>query len=55
MILDSEADDHGDTPVWKCLGCGRSIYADPERQAEDERLREHIQDTVGKPEPGAPT
>jgi hypothetical protein len=55
MILDAEGNDDGDTPVWKCLGCGRSLYVDPERQAEDERLRQRIQDTVGKTERGAPT
>jgi hypothetical protein len=40
MILDYEAD--GDTPIWTCLGCSRSIYVDRDHQAEDERLMQHI-------------
>jgi hypothetical protein len=55
MILDAETNDDGNTPVWTCLGCGRSLYLDPARQAEEEQLRQRIQDTVGKHEPEAPT
>jgi transposase-like protein len=42
MIVDYDALDEGHTPVWKCLGCGRSIYLDRARQAEDERLQQRI-------------
>jgi hypothetical protein len=42
MIVDAEAADDGSTPVWKCLGCGRSVYLDRARQAEDEQLQEKI-------------
>ena len=46
MIVDYDAHDEGDTPVWKCLGCGRSVYLDTVRQAEDERIRRQIQRTM---------
>jgi hypothetical protein len=42
MIVDYDDSQDGYTPVWKCLGCGRSLYVDPARQAEDNRLREGI-------------
>jgi hypothetical protein len=53
VVLDAEASDDGDGPVRTCLGCGWSLYVDPERQAEDERLRQRFQNSVSKPESGA--
>ena len=42
MIVDYTAPEDGYTPVWKCLGCGRSLLLDGERQAEDDRNRRRI-------------
>jgi hypothetical protein len=42
MIVDYEAPDDGGAPVWKCLGCGWSVYLDRALQAEEEWLQERV-------------
>ena len=42
MLLDFGGADGEWERAWKCLGCGREILDDPERQTEDDRLRERI-------------
>jgi hypothetical protein len=46
MIVDFDAGDAGYSPVWKCLGCGRSLFVDAARQAEDEWLQQKIMRTL---------
>jgi hypothetical protein len=48
MIVDYDDSQDGYTPVWKCLGCGRSLYVDPARLAEDNRLRAGIVRALGQ-------
>jgi hypothetical protein len=42
MIVDYGAPDDGGAPVWKCLGCGRSVHLDHALQAEEEWLQEWV-------------
>lgn len=45
MLLDYESTLNGWQRTWKCLGCGREILQDSEKQAEDDRLKELITTT----------
>jgi hypothetical protein len=46
--------DYGDTmdpyrQVWKCMGCGREMFLDPERQDEEDRQLDGVRaEIVGK-------
>lgn len=42
MLLDFESTLNGWQRTWKCLGCGREVLQDREKQAEDDRMRELI-------------
>jgi transposase-like protein len=42
MLLDYSDTVDGYQPTWKCLGCGRELFMDAERQAQDEQLLEGI-------------
>lgn len=42
MLLDHSGTLDGYDRVWKCMGCGRELYADRARQEADERLVEEI-------------
>ncbi|HZU14748.1 MAG TPA: hypothetical protein VFB58_18070 [Chloroflexota bacterium] len=42
MLLEFGSNSEGYARAWKCLGCGREVLADPERQAEDDRLKDMI-------------
>ncbi|HEX6510480.1 MAG TPA: hypothetical protein VF221_22860 [Chloroflexota bacterium] len=42
MLLESSGVWSDPDMVWRCLGCGREIYHDAERQAEDEQLQQII-------------
>lgn len=43
MILDYVVEADSVERTWKCLGCGREVLENPERQAEDDRLRARMQ------------
>jgi hypothetical protein len=42
MFLDYGDTREGRERMWKCLGCGREVFVDAAKQAEDERVRELI-------------
>lgn len=42
MLLDHSYTADGNDRVWKCMGCGREMYADPQRQKADDDLVQEI-------------
>jgi hypothetical protein len=54
MLVDYVALDEGYTPVWTCLGCGRSVSLDDARRAEDERIMQQIMRTLREHPPSEP-
>jgi transposase-like protein len=51
MLLDYTDTVEGLQRTWKCMGCGREIFADQARQTEDDRLLAQIREagTAGGP------
>jgi hypothetical protein len=46
MILDFSDIAEAYERTWKCLGCGREVFENAERQAEDEQLLERIRNAA---------
>jgi hypothetical protein len=42
MLLDFGGIDGDWQQTWKCLACGREIYIDARRQAEDDLIKERV-------------
>jgi transposase-like protein len=42
MLIDYDASIDGWQRTWKCLGCGREVFENAVKQAEDERLTQMV-------------
>lgn len=47
MLMDFGDAQEGWQRMWKCLGCGREVLADPVRRVEDEKLKQRIWSAEG--------